>query len=50
MLSSIKIFRKHVNNVIGGSCQCALSHFSGVSNGSILKTNIDVDSKEYQVN
>lgn len=30
------------------SCQCSL-HFSNVSNGSVLKSNIDVNSKEYQV-
>lgn len=50
MLNSTKIFRKYINNVIGGSCQCSLSRFSGVSNGSILKSNIDIDSKEFQVN
>ncbi|XP_060867133.1 methylcrotonoyl-CoA carboxylase beta chain, mitochondrial [Metopolophium dirhodum] len=43
MLSSTKILRRYV---IFRSCQCS-SHFS---NGSVLESNIDVNSKEYQEN
>lgn len=43
MLSNTKILRRYV---IFRSYQCS-SHFS---NGSVLETNIDVNSKEYQVN
>lgn len=43
MLSSTKILRRYV---IFHSCQCS-SHFS---NGSVLESSIDVNSKEYQVN
>lgn len=46
MLNSTKLLRRYV--ILRG-CQC-LSRFSYVSNGSVLETNIDVNSKEYQVN
>lgn len=45
MLSSIKVLRKYTHF---HSFQCS-SQFSGISNGSVLKSNIDVSSKEYQV-
>ncbi|VVC41462.1 Hypothetical protein CINCED_3A013876 [Cinara cedri] len=44
MLNSTKILRRYV---IFHSCRC---HFSDISNGSVLKSNIDVTSKEYQEN
>lgn len=46
MLNSTKILRRYV---IFRSCQC-LSQFSDVSNGSVLESNIDVNSKLYQEN
>uniref|UniRef100_A0A2S2QRC6 Probable methylcrotonoyl-CoA carboxylase beta chain, mitochondrial n=1 Tax=Sipha flava TaxID=143950 RepID=A0A2S2QRC6_9HEMI len=46
MLNSIKILRRCI---IFRSCQCSM-YFSGASNVSVLKSNIDVNSKEYQEN
>ncbi|CAH1724522.1 methylcrotonoyl-CoA carboxylase beta chain, mitochondrial isoform X1 [Aphis gossypii] len=46
MLNSTKLLRRYA--ILRG-CQCS-SHFSDVSNGSVLETNIDINSKEYQEN
>lgn len=47
MLNGRKLLRRYF--ILRNNCECSF-HFSNVSNGSVLKSNIDVNSKEYQVN
>lgn len=47
MLRSTEKLRRFVSII--GSCRCII-HVANVTNGSVLKSNIDSNSEEYQVN